>query len=76
MFSEEKMVYINLRKNELNLTLEKIIAGKRKHGDTRSDKIILDEELKKSSTVSEDALIWPTFTTPVDGIGGNTLSLC
>lgn len=70
LISEERAVYTSLRKSELEMTAKHIIAGKRKHGDTRTDETIIDDELKKSTRVSEDAIIWPTFTTPIDGIQG------
>lgn len=70
LFCEEKKIYLNLRKDELNLTSKKIIAGKRKHGDTRSDTEILNAELQKSSIISENAIVWPTFIAPLDSIQG------
>lgn len=68
---EEKAIYVNLRKDEINVTSNKIIAGKRKQGDTRSEDVILEEELQKSSAVSEMTMVWPIFTAYVEEIQGD-----
>lgn len=70
LFNEEKIVYTKLRKEEVSSSLEKIIAGKRKHGDERSEDEILQEELDKSSTITEDAMIWPTLTQAFEEMKG------
>lgn len=61
LLEEEKTVYHRLRKEELERTVDKIILGKRKHGDERSREDILKNELNKSSNVTEETMVWPIF---------------
>lgn len=54
---------MNVRKQELQTTIDKIIIGKRKRGDKRPVKEIFKSELKKAdAAVSMDTMIWPIFT--------------
>lgn len=70
LFDEEKTIYANLRKEEIKSSLEKIIAGKRKHGDVRSEEIILQDELQKSNVITDNTMIWPIFTEPIKEMKG------
>lgn len=71
LFDEEKLIYANLRKEEIKSSLAKIIAGKRKHGDERSEETILQDELQKSSVITDNTMIWPITTEPIKGMKGN-----
>lgn len=63
LIKEERKVYLEVRKQELENTIDKIVTGKRKRGDETPVKDILTAELKKSgAAVTKETMIWPIFT--------------
>lgn len=62
LLNEETKIYRDARKEELEQTINKIVAGKRKKGDDRPKADILEAELEKSIGVTKEQMIWPIFT--------------
>ncbi|XP_008199513.2 tRNA-splicing endonuclease subunit Sen34 [Tribolium castaneum] len=65
LLEEEKVMYKNNRKRQLESMIGDIVAAKRKRGDNRSVEEIFTEELEKSSKINREIMIWPTFLTPL-----------
>ncbi|GJQ79005.1 hypothetical protein Trydic_g166 [Trypoxylus dichotomus] len=59
--SELKAVYKKVRKAQIENIIDKIVCGKRKRGDLRSEDDIFEEELNKSCVINDDTLLWPIF---------------
>lgn len=55
----QKTLYLEERSKQIEHYKENIIKGKRKRGDTRSDEVILKEELDKPVNIDENTLLWP-----------------
>ncbi|XP_065162345.1 tRNA-splicing endonuclease subunit Sen34 [Atheta coriaria] len=60
LFEVETEYYKELRLKQLQQNIHKIMAGKRKKGDMRSEKEIIDGELSKL-VINEKKLVWPIF---------------
>ena len=59
LLEEEKIIYRNRRKRQLEVMVDDIVAAKRKRGDTRSSEEIFNDELEKSSQITNQNMIWP-----------------
>lgn len=75
LLDEERKVFKEIRKKQLEHMKHKIVQAKRKKGDLRSDQEILEEELNKSSLINEDNMIWPIFCQHVHGIKGTAIDV-
>lgn len=73
LLEEQKVIYKEIRKRDLEKVIDKVIAGKKRKNSgnivgTREE--ILEEELNKSSNVTEDNMLTPIFTSPLDSCKG------
>lgn len=75
MLQEENLIYRDVRKQELQNTIEQIVKGKRKRGDDRPKEDILEEELQKSSVVQKEHMVWPIFTETSSAMKGIYLQI-
>ncbi|XP_045460680.1 tRNA-splicing endonuclease subunit Sen34 isoform X1 [Harmonia axyridis] len=71
LLEEQRLVYKNNRKRQLEEMFTDIIASKRKKGDTREESEIFNEELNKSSQIPKDKMIWPITLTSLSSVTEN-----
>lgn len=61
MLQAEQAEYRQVRKAQLEVLIDKIVAKRRELGDQRSQDEILNEELEKSTHISKENMLWPIF---------------
>lgn len=61
MLHAEQAEYRQVRKAQLEVLIDKIVAKRRELGDQRSQDEILNEELEKSTHISKENMLWPIF---------------
>lgn len=72
---EQRKLYREIRKEQVEKMMDKIVRGKRKRGDLRDPEDILEDEVRKSCDVTEDNMLWPTMLQHGDSING-WLKIC
>lgn len=76
LLNEQKVVYKEQRKEDLNKIIDKIVAGKkRKHSDGNigTKEEILEEELNKSCDITEQNMLVPILNTAVQDDKGKLI---
>ncbi|XP_023016653.2 tRNA splicing endonuclease subunit 34 [Leptinotarsa decemlineata] len=64
LFRAQVEEYKKIRRIQLENIIDKIVENRRKVNDNRSADEILKEELKKSSSMTKDNMIWPIMSAP------------
>ncbi|XP_076259396.1 tRNA splicing endonuclease subunit 34 [Rhynchophorus ferrugineus] len=57
----QQIEYRQIRKQQLETLIDKIVSKRRENGDIRTKEEILNEELVKSSAITKDNMLWPIF---------------